>query len=102
MLHRRYGSGVSVNVRYGRRILAILLAGILFITNWGMNNTQTMVQAADAKNYANVVVFAYFKGDSEGASYFQTNRAKILGFMMAPRTVLSRIICLLFPMENFV
>lgn len=27
----------------------------------GMNNTQTMVQAADAKNYANVVVFAYFK-----------------------------------------
>ena len=37
--------------RYGRRILTILLAGILFITNWGMNNTQTMVQAADAKNY---------------------------------------------------
>lgn len=65
--------------RYGRRILAILLAGILFITNWGMNNAQTMARAADAKDYANVVVFAYFKGDAEGASYFQTNRAKILG-----------------------
>ena len=23
--------------RYGRRILTILLVGILFITNWGMN-----------------------------------------------------------------
>ena len=65
--------------RYGRRILTILLAGILFITNWGMNNAQAMAQAADAKDYANVVVFAYFKGDAEGASYFQTNRAKILG-----------------------
>lgn len=65
--------------RYGRRILAILLAGILFLTNWGMNNAQTMARAADAKDYANVVVFAYFKGDAEGASYFQTNRAKILG-----------------------
>ena len=65
--------------RYGRRILAILLAGILFITNWGMNNAQTMARAADEKDYANVVVFAYFKGDAEGASYFQTNRAKILG-----------------------
>lgn len=57
--------------RYGRRILTILLAGILFITNWGMNNTQTMVQAADAKNYANVVVFAYFKGDSKVLRIFR-------------------------------
>ena len=71
--------------RYGRRILAILLAGILFITNfWGLAK-HDKVHAADAKNYANR----------------QTVR-KSWVCMMAPRTVLSRIICLLFPMETFV
>lgn len=63
--------------RYGRRILAILLAGILFVTNFGGLAKHDKVHAADA-NFANVVVFAYFAGDSDGETYFETNTDRIM------------------------
>lgn len=63
--------------RYGRRILTILLAGFLFLTDfWGLAK-HDKVHAADA-NFANVVVFAYFAGDADGEAYFEKNTSSIL------------------------
>lgn len=63
--------------RYARRVLAILLTAILLLTNGGVQIKQNTAHAADA-NFANVVVFAYFAGDTDGEAYYEENTSDIM------------------------
>lgn len=64
--------------RYRRRILSILLAGILLISNWGVSGRTERAHAAEAENFANVIVCAYFEGDADGPAYFEQNTKALM------------------------
>lgn len=60
------------------RIFTLILSIMLFLSALFPTTGTFLVKAQDDYNYANIVLFAYFSDDTEGASYFETNRDKII------------------------
>ena len=58
--------------------IMVTLSIILVLWSLFIPTGSFYVKAQDNYNYANVVLFAYFSDDAEGASYFETNRDKII------------------------
>lgn len=56
----------------------ILLAGILLISNWSVSGRTEKVHAAGSENFANVIVCAYFEGDTDGPAYFEQNTKALM------------------------